>query len=201
MGVLIPLIYMLIFLLFFGFFGIFLLCVLLFDYVISGITLGRIAKQTDACKPGLAWIPFVQAWVRGKCAEACEVRCGQKQHHWGKLLLILTLVHLGCVIFILPIGIILSMFGGSFLINLLSYVTVAVNVVTWICAYKIYHYYLGDPTDIILTLLHTQLGYTDIGLLIASFVKPRGVIEVEMPRPKASKETYAAHMGAVIDVE
>lgn len=202
MDVLIPLIYLLMLVIFFGIFGIVLLCVLLFDYVLSGIALYRIAKQTGACKPGFAWIPVVQAWVRGKCAEACEVRCSQKQHNWGKIALILQIVHLCCVIFIMPIGMILSIFGGGFLLNLLSYLAIAVSVVTWVCTYKIYHYYVSDPIDIVLTLLHTQLGYADAGLLIASFIKPRGASQEEMPRAAACEKTDdAAQDGAVIDVE
>ncbi len=155
-----------------------ILGIVVLDYLIESFALWRIAKQTDACKPVYAWIPVVQYWVMGKCAEACQAQDAamqdQKPWKWGKLLLIFGLVQLGAVLVVLPIGMLLALFGFSFLVTLVSWTGVALTVVNAICAYKIFHYYLKDPSDIlvlVLTVLYPA--YATFALLIVSFFKPQ----------------------------
>lgn len=170
--------------------------ILLGQYVFESFVLWRFVKQTEACKPGYAWIPVVRAWAWGKCAEACEQECGDKVHEWGKYMLICNIANVAAGIVLVPIGIILSIFGGGFLLHAVSWVAIVYTVLSLICTFKIYRYYLGDPVDIILTLAHTQFGFRLLGLLIVSFIEPRG----RKNRPYTAE--YAEHEdGVVIEAE
>lgn len=156
---------------------IMLLClpvVFLAIYALRSFAIWRLAKQTEACNPNYAWIPVVQSYVLGKCAEACESASQSKRYSWGKWMLIGNIAHLSAVLVVLPIGILLALFGGGILLDAVSLVAIAYTVLGLVCTYKIYHYYIGDPFDIILTLLHMQYGYGNLGLLVVSFIKPRG---------------------------
>ncbi len=144
-------------------------------YLVQAIVLHRLAKQTGACKAAFAWIPVVQAWVLGKCAEACSVRAGGSKGCWGKIMLIFKIVSVALPLVLAPVGLIEMLFGGSFSMLLITLSGLALNIVTWICAYKIYHYYISDPADIIVTLLHTQFGWLFVGLFVVSFILPSGV--------------------------
>lgn len=148
--------------------------ILLGTYLFHSFVVYRLAKQTGVSNPGYAWIPVVQAWVLGTCAEECEQRCGDKRHKWGKILLICKIVHLAAMVLFLPIGILLAFFGGGLVAQVVTWAAAAYTVVELVCTYKIYHYYLSDPADIVLTLVHTQFGFSMLGLLIVSFLQPRG---------------------------
>lgn len=172
------------------------------QYALQGFALWRMAKQTEACKPAYAWIPVVQSFVLGKCAEACETNEEGKRITWGKYLLIAKIVHLGCLVFGMPLGILLSFFGGGILLDAISLVAVVYTVLSLVCRYKIYHRYIGDPWDIIVTLLHTQYGMTNIGLLIVSFLKPRtSKIETYSKAFEQDEKINEAEDGVVIEAE
>lgn len=172
------------------------------QYALQGFALWRLAKQTEACKPGYAWIPVVQSFVLGKCAEACQPEGEGKRVTWGKFLLITKIVHLGCTVFGLPLGILLSFFGGGILLDAISMVAVVYTVLSLVCRYKIYHHYIGDPWDIIVTLLHTQYGMNNIGLLIVSFIKPRASkIETYTAAFEQDGQVTKAEDGVVIEAE
>lgn len=172
------------------------------QYALQGFALWRMAKQTEACKPGYAWIPVVQSFVLGKCAEACETNEEGKGITWGKYLLIAKIVHLSCIVFGLPLGILLSFFGGGILLDVISLVAVVYTVLSLVCRYKIYHRYIGDPWDIIVTLLHMHYGMTNIGLLIVSFLKPRtSKIETYTAAFEQDEQVNEAEDGVVIEAE
>lgn len=137
-----------------------LLVVYVTQYILRSIALYRYAKQTGACKPGLAWIPVYQYWVLGKCAETCSEQRGENDG-WplAKIALIASIVQV-CTYFIaLPQSLL-------FLINL------AFTLVFLLCTYKIYRNYLSSPADVLLTLLHATMGLGNLGLFVVSFFKP-----------------------------
>ena len=148
--------------------------ILLGGYLFESFVLWRLAKQNEVSNPGYAWIPVVRSLILGKCAEACEQECGDKVHSWGKYMLICNIVNVGVSIVLVPIGIILSFFGGGILLNVVSWVAIVYTVLSLVCTFKIYRYYLEDPMDIILTLVNMQFGFRLLGLLIISFMTPRG---------------------------
>ena len=147
------------------------------EYVLLGISLSRIAKQTDACKPAHAWIPVVQYRVLGKCAEACHQKTekdGKKCWSWGKIMLITGGVYLGLTVFVMPIAMLLAIFGLGILVDAIAWLGVVFGVMTAVCSYKIYRYYMDDPSDVIVLVLTVLYpGWNSIALLITSFLKPR----------------------------
>ncbi len=149
---------------------------ILWEYALRSFALYRIAKQTDACKPAYAWIPVVQYWVMGKCAEACDAQTGKggkKNWKWGKIMLILRISYLGAMVFLMPIAFVLALFGGGIFLEAISWLAITLTVFTAACTYKIYRYYVEDPYDIlalVLTVLYP--GWISAALLIASFLKP-----------------------------
>ena len=147
------------------------------EYVLLGISLSRIAKQTDACKPAHAWIPVVQYRVLGRCAEACHQKTekdGKKCWSWGKIMLITGGVYLGVTVFVMPIAMLLAIFGLGILVDAISWLGVVFGVMTAVCSYKIYRYYMDDPSDVIVLVLTVLYpGWNSIALLITSFLKPR----------------------------
>ena len=178
------------------------------EYVLLGISLSRIAKQTDACKPAHAWIPVVQYRVLGRCAEACHQKTekdGKKCWSWGKIMLITGGVYLGVTVFVMPIAMLLAIFGLGILVDAIAWLGVVFGVMTAVCSYKIYRYYMDDPSDVIVLVLTVLYpGWNSIALLITSFLKPRvknvpeqqdspeqEVSEQELPRQRAN-ETPAA---------
>ena len=147
------------------------------EYVLLGISLSRIAKQTDACKPAHAWIPVVQYRVLGRCAEACHQKTekdGKKCWSWGKIMLITGGVYLGVTVFVMPIAMLLAIFGLGILVDAIAWLGVVFGVMTAVCSYKIYRYYMDDPSDVIVLVLTVLYpGWNSIALLITSFLKPR----------------------------
>lgn len=158
------------------------------EYVLSGIALSRIAKQTGACKPAKAWIPVVQYQVLGKCAEACHEKTensGKKPWKWGKIMLIMGSVYLGSVVLILPIAILLAFFGVGILVDAVAWLGIAFGVATSVCAFKIFRYYMDDPYDVIVLILTVMYpGWTTTALLISSFLKVRSKAAVTQNAPQ-----------------
>ena len=151
------------------------LFVLVSEYVLRGIALSRIAKQTGACKPAKAWIPVIQYQVLGECAEACHEKTegsGKKPWKWGKIMLIMGSVYLGTVVFILPLALLLAFFGLGILVDAVAWLGIAFSVATSVCAFKIYRCYMDDPYDVIVLILTVMYpGWTSTALLITSFLK------------------------------
>lgn len=178
-----PILTLILLVLFFVFVPIVLLAVWIAQYLLCSFALHRIAKQTGACKPGLAWIPFVQYWVLGKCAEACCEQCSEKDN-WplARLALITGIVRV-CA----------GLLGLPQLLLILA--NVAFTLIFLLCIYKIYRKYLSSPADLLLTLLHSQLGFGNLGLFIVSLQKPGVVKEAE------EEDSAQQDEGAVIDAE
>lgn len=147
------------------------------EYVLLGVSLSRIAKQTGACKPGHAWIPVVQYRVLGRCAEACHQKTendGKGCRNWGKIMLIMGSVYLGVTVFVTPVAMLLAVFGVGILAEAITWLGVAFSVMIAVCSYKIYRYYMNDPGDVIVLVLTVLYpGWNSIALLITSFLKPR----------------------------
>ena len=177
------------------------------EYVICGIALSRIAKQTEACKPSQAWIPVWQYKVLGKCAEACHAKTeksGKKSWNWGKILLILCIVYYSCMIFVMPFAVLLSFFGLGIFVDAILLLGAVFNVAMAVCAFKIYRFYMEDPYDIIVLILTTMYpGWTSTALLITSFLKPRAKDSApQKSAPQKSAPQESENDGAaVIDAE
>ena len=148
------------------------------EYALGSWALYRVAKQTGACKPAHAWIPVYRYWVMGRCAEEIDAQSGvvhtKKAWKWSKLLLYMRIAHLGAVIFIMPVGFILALFGLGIVLQAVSWLGIVLTVLNAVCAYKVYRYYLEDPYDILVTVVTVMYpGWQNTALLVSTFIGPR----------------------------
>ena len=148
-------------------------------YVLNGIGLSRIAKKLGVKHCFLAWIPFVNVYLLGACAEQSMKRHGKKAWKWGWILLIATLL-IGIGIPVLEwivLFLLLAIPEVALLICLLlELFTLILLPPVGYCLWCVCKEFVGKVPAIFLALLGTLSGNgIAILLLIVSFFKLRNV--------------------------
>jgi len=128
------------------------------DYVMQSLSIFTIAKRRGIKNPWLSWIPMANIWMIGNVADDYDMHRDNVDRKWRSVLLCLTIITVGLVIFTYIFIFAKLIFGALIyayympshsellelfvpmylMIILISLVSVALSVCQYICYYKIF---------------------------------------------------------------
>ncbi|MBQ7380206.1 MAG: hypothetical protein IJW70_11085 [Clostridia bacterium] len=151
--------------------------VLLVLYILHAVGLMRIAKKLGVKHRFLAWIPYANIYLLGKCAEKSEERNGRKVWKWGMILLFTTLgMTVGQPIVQTVLGILLSFF--PMLAALVTLILECSSLILWAmntyCLYLIFKEFAGKTGGIILSICSLlSISFEGVFLFVVGCLKLR----------------------------